>query len=132
MAIDIFDPSLTPPPNYSVVGKKIMVHDLNAAPPVSTKLVDVNPYMFGLIKMELVGNDSFIIPADHKLNGIGIRNNTISLMNITVSDGDGNLISIPLDPSGKSDLDFGKNYFTQDTINITGVTGSVTLLIDIK
>lgn len=130
MALTVYD--IPPVPvNYDLNGKKIMVHDLLAVPALSTKLIDIQP-LVGLIKMNVSADTNFIVPIDHKLNGIGIRNNTVSLMNITITDTEGTLIAVPLDPNGKADLDFGKNYFAQDTVNITGITGSVTLLIDIK
>lgn len=83
-------------------------------------------------ELTLTADGEFLMPEKYKLNNVFIKNNTAGAMTITLATGTNELAVIELGANGEIDTDIGKTFFSEDTVFVTGVEGSITLLIDRK
>jgi hypothetical protein len=80
-----------------------------------------------------IGIDStFLMPAKYKLESIAIKNNTATAMNIAINNNPGNIINdyeVEVPANGMVDLEIGKTFWVETELFISGVTGSIDVLI---
>lgn len=94
-------------------------------------------------KLTLGADSSFIMAAEYKLNGVAARNLSSTditlLFNYAGYGGGGNWQELVVAANSTADLSIFQTFFTETTINITGITGGsydvanpIVLLIDKK
>ena len=82
-------------------------------------------------EVTLTSNGNLLMNAKKKLVGISARNNTGSDMTLTFTI-KGEAVSLDVPASSNCTIGIGETFWVEDTVAVTGVTGSVTLLIDRK
>ena len=80
-------------------------------------------------EITLTGDGSFTMNNKKKLLSIAAKNNSSELMNLQFTATDMEQVDLEVPVDGNADVLINKTFWALTTVNVLGVTGSITLLI---